>query len=1050
MKKLLLVLCLLLALTCLLVACDEGGDVTPAPDDSQNEENGETPEGEETPEDEETPAPHSHSWSAWETTKAATCTAKGEQKRTCACGESETQELALKQHTAAHREATAASCTAAGNVEYWECSACGKYFSNSDCSAVIADKSSVVLAATGHQSVSQHARVEATCTTAGNIEYWECSACGKYFSNSDCSTEITNKSSVVLAATGHQHVTHYDRVEATCTTAGNIEYWECTDCDCYFSDEDCTTKVTNIIIAATGHQHVTHHARVEVTCTEAGNVEYWECTDCDCYFLDEDCESKIADKASVIIGCRGHQSVTLHARVEATCTTDGNIEYLECDKCGDCFYGTSLTNKIEDKNSIIIPASHGNITHHEAVAAEEATAGNIEYWECTACGKYFSDATGTVEITDKNSVILPALAHAQGVITHYAAVAVDCLTDGNIEYWSCSHCDKYFSDAGCTQEIADKASVILPATGHSFAEAWTCSATQHWHAATCKHTEEKGSLAAHTYGENGCCTVCTYQQNTTVGLHYVLNEDGESYSLAGIGTASGSVRVASLYNLLPVNAVLANAFENCSVLTGITIPSSVESIGNSAFKGCSNLASMTLPFVGASLDGTGSTHFGYIFGASSYSEHSTAVPTSLKTVVITGSTSIDYVAFYNCYNLISITIPASVTSIGEVAFYGCNSLTSITLPFVGESPIAAGYQSHFGYIFGYTSSSSSISGYHYYDSSTYYKYYIPDSLTTVVITGGTSIGWYAFFNCDSLTSITIPASVTSIGHWAFEDCDSLTSITIPASVTRIGYRAFYNCDSLTSVTFGENSQCTIISESAFSSCTSLEGLTIPASVKSIGYWAFARCYSLTSVTFGENSQLTSIDDAAFYGCNSLTSITIPASVRSIGSDAFYGCSSLTSVRTPSLEAWCSITFGDIDSTPLRYAENLYIGDSTTPATEIVLPNTVWAIKNYAFYSCNSLTSITIPASVTSIGSYAFFACRPTSITIPSSVTSIGKYAFHGCTSLTSVTFENTTGWWVSTFSTATLGTSVDVSVPTNNHNLLIYTYDDYYWKRTEA
>ena len=147
------------------------------------------------------------------------------------------------------------------------------------------------------------------------------------------------------------------------------------------------------------------------------------------------------------------------------------------------------------------------------------------------------------------------------------------------------------------------------------------------------------------------------------------------------------------------------------------------------------------------------------------------------------------------------------------------------------------------------------------DYKIYIKYVtLPDGLT--------SIGYSAFAECSSLTSITIPNSVTSIGGSAFEGCSSLTSITIPNSVTSIGSFAFHKCYSLTSI-------------------------TIPNSVTGIGVWAFYRCSSLTSVAIGNS--VTSIEDKAFYQCSSLTSITIPNSVTSIGGEAFYSCSSLTSV-----------------------------------------------------------------------------------------------------------------------------------------------------------
>ena len=130
------------------------------------------------------------------------------------------------------------------------------------------------------------------------------------------------------------------------------------------------------------------------------------------------------------------------------------------------------------------------------------------------------------------------------------------------------------------------------------------------------------------------------------------------------------------------------------------------------------------------------------------------------------------------------------------------------------------------------------------------------------------IGNGAFVLCSSLTSITIPDSVTSIGSDAFYFCDSLTNVTIPNSVTSIGERTFSNCESLTSVTIGN-------------------------SVTSIGGYVFSNCNSLTSVTIPNS--VTSIGQSAFYECSSLTSITIPDSVTSIGNGAFHKCSSLTNV-----------------------------------------------------------------------------------------------------------------------------------------------------------
>ena len=279
----------------------------------------------------------------------------------------------------------------------------------------------------------------------------------------------------------------------------------------------------------------------------------------------------------------------------------------------------------------------------------------------------------------------------------------------------------------------------------------------------------------------------------------------------------------------------------------------------------------------------------------------------------------------------------------------------------------------------------------YYDS---YADEYSDSVAipeTVIYNGTTynvtSIGDYAFKDCSSLTSITIPNSVTSIEDYTFQRCSSLTSITIPNSVTSIGRSAFYKCSSLASITIPNS--VTSIGDYAFYNCSSLTSIVIPESVKSIGVCAFSYCSSLTSIVIGNG--VTSIGEGAFARCSSLTSITIPNSVTSIGKWAFEGCSSLTSITIPN-----SVT---------NIGEGAFEGCSSL--TSITIPESVTSIGKSAFSDCSSLTSITIPNSVTSIGSWAFSYCSSlTSVTIGASVTSIGDYAFCDCTSLTSVTIPN--------------------------------------------
>ena len=340
----------------------------------------------------------------------------------------------------------------------------------------------------------------------------------------------------------------------------------------------------------------------------------------------------------------------------------------------------------------------------------------------------------------------------------------------------------------------------------------------------------------------------------------------------------------------------------------------------------------------------------------------------------------------------------------------------------------------------------------YYDATNGWLKYSSEIKTVVISSGVTNIGAGAFFECENLTEISVPASVADIVSTEYDGppfmyCPKLqainvnsgsqyfasvsgvlfnkskstllfhppgrtaTSYSIPDTVTKIGECAFYRSDNLESITIP--SSVTYIDSAAFCDCGSLTGIMVPDSVTRLGAAAFQGCYSLTSVTLPNS--LTSIEDYLFASCDNLTSVTLPDTVTSIGDSAFFWCESLESITIP--------------NTVTSIGECAFCG--CTGFTGITIPGSVTSIGKMAFANCYNMTDskgfvivrnvlygyfgtesdITIPSTVTSISEEAFMdhpetQTKVVNVTVPASVTEIGTVAFIFCYRLNSVTIYN--------------------------------------------
>ena len=430
------------------------------------------------------------------------------------------------------------------------------------------------------------------------------------------------------------------------------------------------------------------------------------------------------------------------------------------------------------------------------------------------------------------------------------------------------------------------------------------------------------------------------------------------------------------------------AFGECTALSSVVIPESVTLIESDAFYGCSGLESIEIQNPACEIccgqsgpEGvmtvygyTGSTaeayasDYGYLFSSLGVLQYTGVCGAQGENLTwcfdrITGVLSIEGSGDMKNYSLeggrstapwadfagsiTDLSLADGITNLGAWAFYDCEHLTSVTIP--GSVRIVESYTL----------------------SSPY--------LETVIFSEGVEyLRYHTLDSCTALVYVYIPASMDLVDENAFDECESLRRIEVSAgnpdycSVSGVLYnkektllvRCPRGCTQTVTVVNGT----TAIREYAFSDCDQISYVNLPDSVTEIGDWAFIGCYRMFGVTMSPN--VTKIGEGAFCYCDNLRYATVPDGVTEIGDLCFNACSRLASVK---------------------------LGDS------------VASIGVRAFDGCSALSSVTIPAGVTSIGYRAFSGCKMSSVDIPEGLTLLSAEVFSYCTDLTSVVIpENVT------------------------------------------
>jgi hypothetical protein len=796
----------------------------------------------------------------------------------------------------------------------------------------------------------------------------------------------------------HEYTTLLERKSATCLEDGNLTIQSCNKCGKYYVKEtfkeydDYDEAYSKAIDPKKGHTHTWVDKQEPSSCTSIGYFEHYKCDRCDAVFTTEKQETTLEELKIV-----GEHNITYQGRVYASCTQAGTYEHYKCTSCGDLFQDAYGNVKLTQEDVIENPSHYFSNGYHEYQAPTCTTAGNVEYYYCWNCYKYYADENGQTELDYNNDVIIPALEHDLSNVS--TLVEADCDID-EVKRHSCARvgCGYYedvttensalvhnFASGKCTNCSCDEFSLGLEMqesgywSGDEYVPTYTVYGLGDW-------VKSDVLIFPNTYKGAKVTKVTLWSEyfNLDGVKKIIIPENVEEVSicsyLQGKNTSVKEIVIKSHSLYLD-----SNAFANLTALDTFTTPSdfTFAGISGAAFYGCSSLKSFTIK-------GRFNVIDNQLFQGCS----------SLENVVIDAPiTHISDRAFISCTSLKEIYIPSTVTYIGDYAFDKCTSLEKVIVDDVKD----------WAKIIFSTSSNPLTYAHHFYKKTDTgaipYGDIVIDStfFTPEILEKDTKIDSYMFSGCYDIVKVALPSGITEIYNNAFENCINLKEVELHPYSSNSGYTL------------------TRINACAFKGCSSLEKLTYPASISYVGSKAFEGCDAITSIYYSK-TKLTEWINTSFSDVYANPMHAGNADVYLFNGLIYGTTAELGADLTPAdgepyaLKPYVMAGF----KAPIKGIEFLseigeyaFYNAKGVIGTVILTPEAgynasslpdnykgVSKIGRYAFANCQNLTGAVLPTNnAVRVYEYAFAGSGIRTFTVPDKSASVSYNVLKGCNKL---------------------------------------------------